>query len=71
MIRIQWGDSSFLSDSELALKDVPFIPSIGDPEFDDSFVSYPEFGVFCQSKLGESCTAELLIDTDLVRIVLD
>ena len=47
MIRIQWGDSSFLSDSAIALQDVPFIPSIGDPDFDDAFITYPEFGVYC------------------------
>ncbi len=50
LTQYQWGSASFLSNGQLMLAGAPTLNSIGDPSFDNVFVSYPEFGTYAISQ---------------------
>lgn len=52
MNQIQWGQSTFLSNSTVTLQGVPGIPSIGVPSFDNVFSTYPEYGFYVMNNGG-------------------
>lgn len=47
LTKIQWGQNSFLDDTSLTFVGVPAVPSIADPTFDPTFITYPEYGYYC------------------------
>jgi len=52
MNQIQWGQSTFLSNSTVTLQGVTGIPSIGVPSFDNVFSTYPEYGFYVMNNGG-------------------